>query len=61
MAKCCGHGMCNSQAPEVYELNSEGYQFRELIDVPPGHEDEAREGVEWCPEQCLAVVEDTAS
>jgi ferredoxin len=62
---CTGHGRCNAVAPELYELDEEGYNVGRhdgIIEVPPGLEDAALRGLRACPERIITVVtEDTAA
>ena len=55
---CQGHGRCEAVAPEVYNLDDNGYLKTAVIAVPPGLEDQARQGAECCPEEILHVEED---
>jgi ferredoxin len=55
---CSGHARCGSIAPEVYELNDEGYIGFEEKRVPPGLEAAARRGARACPERAITLVED---
>jgi ferredoxin len=43
--------------PELYTLDDNGYLATEVIDVPPGLEDQAKLGAEACPEQAIRIVE----
>ena len=55
---CSGHARCAAVAPEVYELNDDGYVGFSEKDVPPGLEAQARRGARACPERAITVVED---
>jgi len=55
---CSGHARCASVAPEVYELNDDGYVGFAEKDVPPGLEAQARRGARACPERAITVIED---
>jgi ferredoxin len=57
-AKCMGHGMCYSLAPNVFADDDEGYGH--VIgdgEVPPAHVEEARTGAANCPESAISVTE----
>ena len=55
---CSGHARCAAVAPEVYELNDDGYiGFSEKV-VPAGLEAQAQRGARACPERAITVVED---
>ncbi|GAA4659528.1 ferredoxin [Gordonia humi] len=54
---CQGHGMCEMEAPEVFEAGRDSVA---VLDQAPG---EARRGeveaaVRYCPTQALKIVED---
>lgn len=54
--KCQGHARCYSIAPEIFDLDDEGYiAFAELI-TPEEQEELVREAVEACPENALKIV-----
>ena len=56
---CVGHGRCWAVAPEIYELDDDGYTALEgLIDIPPGKEELARRGARACPERIIEVIEE---
>ena len=57
---CTGHGRCFVLAPEVYELDDDGYNAQRggVIDVNPAHADAARFGAENCPEAAITLIED---
>jgi ferredoxin len=54
---CVGHARCAAVAPEIYELDDNGYIAQETIDVPPGKEDIARRGARACPERIITIEE----
>lgn len=55
---CQGHAQCHARAPEVYDLDDEGYIGAAVqLDVPPGLEEAARSGAAACPERVLTPVE----
>ncbi|KGH43272.1 MULTISPECIES: ferredoxin [Modestobacter] len=57
--RCEGHGLCEDQAPDVFELDDEGdliYQF-EGQDVPAEHQTAAARGAAACPVAALRVVQ----
>lgn len=57
-ALCSGHARCVAKAPNVYVLNSDGYNETPEAAVKPGFEDEARRGAMACPERAITLVED---
>ncbi|MBL4800437.1 MAG: ferredoxin [Emcibacter sp.] len=54
--KCQGHARCYSFAPEIFDLDDEGYIALEKIIVSGEDEELAREAVEACPENALKIV-----
>ncbi|CAN7540646.1 ferredoxin [Phenylobacterium sp. LjRoot225] len=56
-AGCVGHARCAAVAPEVYELDDDGFIAVEEIDVPPELEALARRGARACPERIITVEE----
>ena len=56
-AACVGHARCAAVAPDIYQLDDDGYIAQEEIDVPPGKEKEAARGARACPERIITVEE----
>ena len=56
-ARCVGHARCAAVAPEIFDLDDDGYIAVSEIDVPPGKEDIARRGARACPERIITVEE----
>ena len=54
--KCVGHARCNATAPEIYELDDDGYVVAPGSDVPAALENAARAGADACPERALTVA-----
>jgi ferredoxin len=58
---CSGHARCGEVAPEVYELDDEGYnelRHQGVVEVPPGLEAAVGRGMRVCPERAITIVED---
>jgi ferredoxin len=53
--KCSGLGMCESIAPDVFEVEDDGSLTLHLTEVPEGREDEIREACEACPTEALSL------
>ena len=55
---CQGHNRCYLLAPEVFDVDDEGYAIL-LIDgdVPPELEDKARLSADNCPEYAITIEE----
>jgi ferredoxin len=57
-AKCMGHGLCYSLAPNVFADDDQGYGH--VIgegEVSPAQAEEARTGAANCPESAISVTE----
>ena len=57
--RCEGHGLCEDQAPDVFELDDEGdliYRY-EGQDVPGELAPDAARGAAACPVAALRVVQ----
>lgn len=54
-SKCQGHARCWSFAPNVFELNDEGYLDPGDIEVPAGEEANAQRAVRACPERAIVI------
>lgn len=55
---CAGHGLCASQAEDLFILDGDGFCIADGTVIPTGREGEAREGVRACPELALRLEED---
>ncbi len=56
--RCEGHGLCEEQAPEVFELDDEGeliYRFEDQ-DIPEDLTRTAAKGAAACPVAALKVL-----
>ncbi|HEY2207069.1 MAG TPA: ferredoxin [Pseudonocardia sp.] len=56
-ALCCGHGQCHAVAPDVFDLDDDGFNTAagRTADVDPALEGAAREGADGCPEQAIQL------
>jgi ferredoxin len=63
---CQGHNRCYSLAPELFDVDDEGYSILILagptdaqvtVDVPTEHEDRARLAADNCPEYAITISE----
>ncbi len=52
---CQGHGRCYTLAPALFDSDDLGHCVLLVDEVPAGHEDEARTGVDNCPEHALTL------
>ena len=53
--RCQGHGRCYMLAPDLFDSDDFGHCVLLVDEVPAGREDDARTGVENCPEQALSL------
>jgi ferredoxin len=52
---CQGHGRCYTLAPDLFDADDRGHCVLLVDEVPEGREEEARNGVENCPERALFI------
>jgi ferredoxin len=55
--KCQGHARCYAVAPDVFELDDDGYNQTAEADISPEQEAQARLGVESCPEGAITLAD----
>jgi ferredoxin len=53
--RCQGHGRCYVLAPDLFDADDYGHCVLLVEEVPDGRQDDARTGVENCPEQALSL------
>lgn len=53
---CEGHGQCNAVAPEVYDLDDDGYSVVLVSEPGADLEGPARGGAAACPVQAITVT-----
>ncbi|MFM7070029.1 MAG: ferredoxin [Actinomycetes bacterium] len=54
---CQGHGVCESEAPEVFEIGDD-HRVRVLVDQPDADARPAVElAVRYCPTRALSIVD----
>ncbi|MCW2614496.1 MAG: ferredoxin [Frankiales bacterium] len=59
--RCQGHARCAALAPEVFELDENGFSTTRDGVVPPDLELDAGKAVRSCPEDAISVtLEDSA-
>jgi ferredoxin len=56
-SRCEGHGQCQAQAPEVFEVDDDGFATILLDPVPSSLAGRALAGVRACPVVALSAVE----
>jgi len=56
--KCTGLGICESLAPEVFEVNDEGDLVMLTDTVPDGMLDDVEAAIAGCPTEALRLLAD---
>ena len=56
--RCTGMGMCESLAPDVFEVDDDGSLQLHAETVPEGMEGDVREAVASCPTEALSLQAD---
>ncbi|MGY4785939.1 ferredoxin [Rhodococcus opacus] len=54
--RCHGHGVCCGNAPDIFDIGSDGQAFVVDERVPSGREEDARMGAQNCPEQAIDIL-----
>ncbi|MEV8546504.1 ferredoxin [Streptomyces sp. NPDC051572] len=54
-ARCTGHARCSAVAPEVYELDDDGYCDGAALKPDPALAEAARKGAANCPERAITI------
>jgi ferredoxin len=57
LAACEGHGLCAQVAPDVYEVDDEGYVRLRVDEISPAIEASAAAGARVCPVAALRVAQ----
>ncbi len=57
-SKCQGNARCWAVAPDLFDLNDEGYLEDAVIEVPAGEEQMATRAARACPERAIEILED---
>jgi len=55
-AKCTGLGICESLAPDVFEVNDDGDLVMLTDDVPDGGLDDVEAAIAGCPTEALRLA-----
>jgi len=55
---CAAHGQCVPEAPEVFELDDEGYSTVVVSPIPAELRTSAEQAIRACPVGALSLVED---
>jgi ferredoxin len=55
---CQGHGVCESEAPGVFEVSKAG-EMTVLVEAPPDdRRKEVEQALKYCPTHALTIVDD---
>jgi ferredoxin len=54
-SRCMGHARCNTYAPDIFELDDNGYIAITEVVIKPEDEERARRSVAACPERVLRI------
>ena len=54
---CQGHGMCEMEAPDVFEAGRDSVTILQP-EFPEAHRAEVEAAVRYCPTRALTIVED---
>lgn len=53
---CCGHNRCYSLAPEIWDVDDEGYAILKLTgDIPDNLQEKAQLAADNCPEFAITI------
>lgn len=55
--KCVGHGQCAMMAPDVFDLDNDGYAQVLLEEVGPDLLRDAESAAQACPELAITLVD----
>ncbi|MGB8403232.1 MAG: ferredoxin [Mycobacterium sp.] len=55
--RCEGHGRCFAVAPEVFDLDDDGYAVIIGDTVAPEQQENAREAAAGCPRRAISLVD----
>jgi ferredoxin len=55
-ALCSGHARCAATAPEIYELDDNGFNALTVLEVPAELEEAAIRGADACPERAITIT-----
>lgn len=54
-SSCSGHARCAAAAPDLFDLDEDGYALPVDGEVPEDHATAARDGERACPERAITV------
>jgi ferredoxin len=53
ISRCSGHGRCHEAAPDIYQLDDDGYLLPIAFEVPAHQREDALAGLDACPEGAI--------
>jgi ferredoxin len=56
---CSGHARCNAVAPDIFNLNADGYNDKAERTIDPSALEAAKRGMRACPERAISIVQDS--
>jgi ferredoxin len=58
-SRCAGHARCFATAPEIFEIDDDGYTaLNGVVEVDGPAEQDARFGAAACPEKIITILEE---
>lgn len=54
---CEGHGRCYAIAPDLFDVDDDGYSVVDTLTIPADREDDATEVASSCPRQAIRLVD----
>lgn len=58
VAGCVGHARCAAVAPDVFELDEDGYNTTEYREIDESLRAQAMRGMRACPEKIITIEEE---
>ncbi len=58
---CAGHALCAAKAPDVYQLDDDGYCSSDGATVPADKIEQAKFGAAYCPERAIVLIDDSGA
>jgi ferredoxin len=56
-SQCQSHGQCVRIAPDLFELDDDGYSRVRVADVPPERRADVVDAVHCCPEEAIRITD----
>ncbi|MGV0836905.1 ferredoxin [Mycolicibacterium thermoresistibile] len=55
--RCEGHARCYNIAPDLFDVDDDGYSVVDEMVIPEDRHDDAREAAGSCPRQAIRLVD----